>query len=40
MLLLVLLRARAGDRTPSHIGIHVGAEVEGVLGVNQMSLSQ
>ena len=26
---------RAGDHTPSRICIHVGAEVEGVLGVNQ-----
>ena len=37
MLLLVLLRAGAGDHTPSHICIHVGAEVEGVLVVNQRS---
>ena len=40
MLLLVLLRAGAGDHTPSRICIHVGAEFEGVLGVNQTSLSQ
>ena len=30
--------AGAGDHTPSRICIHVGAEVEGVLGVNQISL--
>jgi hypothetical protein len=29
----VLLRAGAGDHTPSRICIHVGSEVEGVLGV-------
>ena len=40
MLLLVLLRAGAGDHTPSYLYIHVDAEVEVVLGVNQMSLSQ
>ena len=29
----------AGGHTPSRICLHVGAEVEGVLGVNQMSLA-
>ena len=38
MLLLVLLRAGAGDHTPSHLYIHVGTEVEGVLVVNQNGL--
>ena len=37
MLLLVLLRAGAGDHNPSHICIHVSSEVEGVLGVNQIA---
>ncbi len=40
MLLLVLRRAGAGDHIPSRICIHVNAEVEGVLGVNQMLLLQ
>ena len=38
--ILAIRAVEADDHTPSRTCRHVGAEVEGVLGVNQMPLSQ